>query len=132
MPTTIYPTFLGREKRMPIITLQDGRTFEVPLGRRLVLALMDQGVDILHRCGGNARCTTCRVIFSAGEPSRMTEAEHHRLSERDLLGQARLSCQITCDHDMTLHPVLSLKSEGLDDAGPLPHDEITPPPVWRE
>lgn len=117
---------------MPTITLKNGRTFEVESGRRLVLALMDHHVDILHRCGGNARCTTCRVVFQAGEPARMTEAEHLRLSERDLLGKARLSCQILCDHDMTLEPVLSLKSEGLDDAGPLPHDEITPPAVWLE
>ena len=28
-------------------------------GRRLVLCIEDAGVDILHRCGGNARCTTC-------------------------------------------------------------------------
>ena len=36
------------------------KTFEVEEGRRLVLALEDAGIDILHRCGGNARCTTCR------------------------------------------------------------------------
>ncbi len=35
--------------------------FEVESGTRLVLALERNGVDILHRCGGNAKCTTCRV-----------------------------------------------------------------------
>ena len=34
---------------------------EAPAGKKLVLALEDAGIDILHRCGGNARCTTCRV-----------------------------------------------------------------------
>ena len=28
----------------------------------------DAKVDVLHACGGNARCTTCRVEFVDGEP----------------------------------------------------------------
>jgi ferredoxin len=50
-----------------------GRT-SAPDGQRLVLAVMDAGVDILHRCGGNARCTTCRVQILGGDPGPMTEA----------------------------------------------------------
>ena len=30
---------------------------EAPAGKKLVLTLEDAGIDILHRCGGNARCT---------------------------------------------------------------------------
>ncbi len=37
--------------------------FEAEEGKKLVLALEDNGVDILYRCGGNAKCTTCRVEF---------------------------------------------------------------------
>lgn len=118
---------------MPIITLNDGRQFEAPAGARLVLALEDNGVDILHRCGGHARCTTCRVSFTAGEPARMTEAEHKRLSEQEgLLGTVRLSCQIACEHDMTVEPLMTLTSSGLDDPGSRPADHITPEPVWME
>ena len=40
---------------------------EVPAGKKLVLAIEDAGVDILHRCGGNARCTTCRVELLEGD-----------------------------------------------------------------
>ena len=28
--------------------------FEAPAGKKLVLAIEDSGIDILHRCGGNA------------------------------------------------------------------------------
>ena len=52
---------------------------EVEPGTRLVRAIQVAGVDILHRCGGFARCTTCRVEFLAGEPERMTVAEHDKL-----------------------------------------------------
>ncbi len=61
---------------MPKLTVEGVGEFNVPTGKRLVLALTDEaGIDQLHACGGNARCTTCRVEFLAGEPDRMTVAE---------------------------------------------------------
>ena len=87
---------------MPKLTVEGFNTVDVDPGKRLVLAIeQDAGVDILHACGGNARCTTCRVEFVSGEPSCMTTAEKTRLEERDLTG-VRLSCQLTCDSDMTV------------------------------
>jgi len=115
---------------MPQVS-SDGRTADIPADKRLVLALeQDLGVDLLHKCGGNAMCTTCRVTFSAGEPDRMTAAERERLQDRDLLGQARLSCQILCDHDMEVEALMRLSTAGVDDPGPTPADEVTPPPEW--
>ena len=61
---------------MPKLTVENVGEFEVPQGKRLVLALEDDAkVDQLHACGGNARCTTCRVEFVAGEPDTVTVAE---------------------------------------------------------
>ena len=56
---------------MPTLTVEGFPSVEVPSDKRLVLAVeQDAGVDILHACGGNARCTTCRVEFVSGEPTR--------------------------------------------------------------
>ncbi len=115
---------------MPRIEAAGYEAFEVEGGTRLIRALEDHGVDILHRCGGYARCTTCRVEFQAGEPNRMTVAERDKLREKELLGQARLSCQIACDGDMRLRPLLTLEGSGLSDRGPEPAPEITPTPEW--
>ncbi len=115
---------------MPKITLPDGSSLEAPAGKRLVLALEDGGVDILHRCGGHARCTTCRVQFQAGEPEMMTAAERDRLAESGLVGQYRLSCQIVCDQDMALAWVNRLADSSYSDVGGRPEDAITPPPEW--
>ena len=60
---------------MPKLTVEGYGTFEVPERRRLVKAIEENGVDILHRCGGYARCTTCRVEFVSGEPEFRTVAE---------------------------------------------------------
>lgn len=115
---------------MPKLTVADVGDFEVPAGKRLVLALEDEvQVDQLHACGGNARCTTCRVEFVAGEPARMTEAEKTVLAARGLTG-VRLSCQIPCDADMSVRIISRLTGSGRADAGKRPEDGITPPPVW--
>src|SRR5688572_33071250 len=117
---------------MPKLTVADVGEFEVPSGKRLVLALeQDAGIDQLHACGGHARCTTCRVEFLDGEPSRMTAAERDVLQARGLSG-VRLSCQILCDHDMTVRAISRLAGSGRKDAGAQPAAEIEPPPVWIE
>ena len=115
---------------MPKLTVEGFPTVEVEAGKRLVLAIEeDAGVDVLHACGGNARCTTCRVEFIAGEPERTTAAERQVLAARGVTG-ARLSCQIVCDHDMTVRAISRLTGSGRPDPGPTPQPFITPPPEW--
>ena len=115
---------------MPKLTVEGYGTVDVADAKRLVLAIeQDAGVDVLHACGGFARCTTCRVEFVDGEPSRMTAAEKERLAARGLTG-VRLSCQILCDHDMTVRAISRLEGSGRPDPGPTPQEEITPAPVW--
>jgi ferredoxin len=115
---------------MPRITV-DQQTFEVSEGKRLVLAIEeDAGVHIGHRCGGFARCTTCRVQFQSGEPDTMTRAEFNKLQERELYGSYRLSCQIVCDHDMHVQPVMTLENQDWTDTGPPPEVTVTPEARW--
>lgn len=110
---------------MPKLTVEGVGTFEVPQGKRLVLALVDEaGVDQLHACGGNARCTTCRVECTSGEPPTMTDAERNLLSARGLSG-VRLSCQIACDHDMAVRAISRLAGSGRKDAGTRPADAFS-------
>jgi ferredoxin len=115
---------------VPKLTVEDVGTFDVPQGKRLVLCLEDEAkIDQLHSCGGNARCTTCRVQFVAGEPDKTTEAEKAVLAARGLT-DVRLSCQILCDHDMTVRAVSRLAGSGKKDVGSRPMDDIQPPAVW--
>ena len=109
---------------MPKLTVDGVGTFEVPQGKRLVLALVDEaGIDQLHACGGNARCTTCRVEFVAGEPATMNDAEKNVLAAKGVTG-VRLSCQITCDNDMTVRAISRFEGSGRKDSGKRPTDVI--------
>ncbi len=102
---------------MPKLSVEGVGDFTVPDGKRLVLALEeDAGIDQLHACGGHARCTTCRVEFVSGEPEKETVAEKNVLAARGLSG-IRLSCQIVCDHDMTVRAISRFAGSGRKDAG---------------
>ena len=115
---------------MPKLSVEGFGTFEIENGKRLVLAIeQDAQVDVLHACGGNARCTTCRVEFIDGEPDQMTVAEKNVLAARGLSG-VRLSCQILCDHDMHVRAISRLEGSGRPDPGSTPAPQITPPPEW--
>lgn len=114
---------------MPKLTVEGVGAFEVPAGKRLVNALVDEcGIDQLHACGGIARCTTCRVEFVAGEPATMRQAEKDVLTAKGLAGTPglRLSCQITCDADMTVRATSRFAGSGRKDCGPRPADAMQP------
>ena len=107
---------------MPKIEVEGETPFEAEAGKKLVLAIEDAGIDILHRCGGVARCTTCRVHFASGEPSEMGEAERATLEEDGLLGEWRLSCQVHIASDDMALSVWGRASEKGIPAGTRPED----------
>ena len=104
---------------MPIISVIGFGEFEVEKGKKLVLALEDNGVDILHRCGGRAKCTTCRVEVLAGEYYETTDIEKNAFSEKGIEDLLRLSCQVYVNGDVTVRPILTVENSGLE-AGPRP------------
>ncbi len=108
---------------MATITIR--KTVEAADGNRLVNALEDAGIDILHRCGGKAKCTTCRVTFNSGEPEAYNRYEKEKLESGDNLGAFRLSCQILCHGEMDVNVLMRLSEmENMDDAGPRVADTI--------
>lgn len=114
---------------MPKLEIVGHTTVEVAAGTRLVNAIEAAGVDIGHRCGGFAGCTTCRVEFEAGEPDKRTRAEKAKLEQKELTG-VRLACQILVEGDMKVKPLMLTSKEGWPDSGPQPEDGITPDPEW--
>ena len=107
---------------MPTVTVEGEKPFEVEDGKKLVLALEDAGIDVLHRCGGNARCTTCRVQILSGDPGPMEALERERLAREASLGpDIRLCCQVRVHGDLSLRVLGRAAASGMT-AGPRPLD----------
>lgn len=117
---------------MPTLKV-NGKDHEVTGETRLVTAIEAAGVAIGHRCGGQSRCTTCRVTFSAGEPETWTKAEFVKLG-LDQPGTSapgyRLSCQILCAQGMELEALMTLENQDWSDAGKAVAAEVEPEAEW--
>jgi ferredoxin len=116
--------FIGRVDMPRIVAevAEGTKTFEADEGRKLVLAIEDHGIDILHRCGGNARCTTCRVEVLEGDPGEKQELERNRLAvETGLAENVRLSCQVRVHDDLHVRVINQSSVRGIP-PGPRPVD----------
>ncbi len=111
---------------MPSIEAQSAtgtQVIEAAEGRKLVLAIEDAGIDILHRCGGNAKCTTCRVEILEGDAGEMREVERNRLAmETGLAENVRLSCQVRVHSDLKVRVIRQSSTDGIP-AGTRPSED---------
>jgi ferredoxin len=106
--------FEGDSAAMPTVTVEGEKSFEVETGKKLVLAIEDAGIDILHRCGGQCKCTTCRVQIIHGDPGPLEDLERERLAREAALGpDIRLSCQIRVASDLTVNVLQRAGATGL-------------------
>ena len=129
---------------MPKVTVVDfmgtvQKEIEVESGTKLLKALIDNEVDIVHECGGNAKCTTCRVTIHKGVPTKKTQAQHERFEKLINSGQSQfdhpavfLSCQVLVENDMTVSPSETFNRVIHDSIGKDTEDDITPDPVWLD
>ncbi|MGQ0543414.1 MAG: 2Fe-2S iron-sulfur cluster-binding protein [Blastocatellia bacterium] len=103
---------------MPTVTAETATgtvAFVCDEGRKLVLCLEDNGIDILHRCGGNAKCTTCRVDVLDGDVGQMGDIEEAILSTKGDVGpDTRLSCQIRLHNDLHVKVINQASVAGID------------------
>lgn len=111
---------------MPFVTVVGGKTFEVAEGKKLVLALEDNDINIFHKCGGRAKCTTCRVEVLAGEYKDISKIEKNAFAIKNIDENLyedclRLSCQIRVIGDITVRPILTSENT-QGNRGPRPAD----------
>ena len=107
---------------MPTVMVEGEGNYDVPAGKKLVLCIEDAGIDILHRCGGNAQCTTCRVEVLEGDVPPISEAEIEAMDDDpELTSKYRLSCQIRVQSDLNVRVVNRSTVRGVA-PGPRPED----------
>ncbi|MEX2237032.1 MAG: adenylate/guanylate cyclase domain-containing protein [Dehalococcoidia bacterium] len=104
---------------MPLIDFGDGLVIDVPQGMSVLDASIQHGLQHMHACGGQARCTTCRVEVLAGQencPPR-AEAEAQVLKISRFGEDVRLACQLVPHGDVTVRRLLAQKGAELRPEG---------------
>jgi adenylate cyclase len=97
-----------RRDRPIVITYPDRRTVTVPHGFSVLEASRWAGIGHTSICGGRGRCTTCRVLVTAGledlpPPSALERATLERIGEPR---RVRLACQLRPDRPLAVTPLL--------------------------
>ena len=89
---------------MPRITYQDEAVVEVDTITPILHASLQNGIPHAHVCGGNARCSTCRVLILDGLENLCprNEKEQKMALRRNFSPNVRLACQTTLRGDVVL------------------------------
>src|SRR6266446_5658022 len=96
---------IGKDWRMPTLTYTlDQRTVEVDKAETILEASLRSGIPHAHACGGNARCSTCRVLVVEGlEHCDPPNDKERVLADRlHFTAEIRLACQTTISKEVTL------------------------------
>jgi adenylate cyclase len=86
---------------MEIFYLPDQRLVETDQASTLLEASLAAGIPHTHVCGGNARCSTCRVMILAGQEhcAPRTDAEQTLAEQLGFAPTMRLACQTAIAND---------------------------------
>lgn len=101
--------------------LPDEKRVDAETGETLLHASLRASIAHAHACGGNARCSTCRVLIVDGlEHCAPPNDKETRLAERLHFGpDIRLACQTTVSGDVELRRLV-LDAEDLEIVGSSP------------
>ena len=105
------------------VTYSHGTTIEAADGQTLLEASIQNRIPHHHQCGGQARCTTCRVRILDGlsHVSPRTPLEQSVASERGWDDFTRLACQTRVHGDVIARPLLQSPQDivvlDLDEVG---------------
>ncbi len=89
---------------MPTITYQNEKIIEVDAATTILQASLQNGIPHTHVCGGNARCSTCRVLVLSGleHCCARNEKEQKMADRRNFSPTVRLACQTIIGGDVSL------------------------------
>ena len=92
---------------MPKIIIRNlnNKHIDVNDGSQSILdALLAEPLDWMHACGGNGRCTTCKMVMHSGQESlgSDSEAEAKLRDLGRLADNERLACQCSLNADIEI------------------------------
>ncbi|MBT4369319.1 MAG: adenylate/guanylate cyclase domain-containing protein, partial [Candidatus Marinimicrobia bacterium] len=101
---------------MPKLTLlPDNKVIEVENDKLILEATLDENISHAHACGGEGKCTTCRVLVLDGldHCSEPTEKELRIKEKIHSTQEFRLACQTRIQGDMTVRRLV-LNSDDIE------------------
>jgi adenylate cyclase len=99
---------------MPKINfLPDKKALEVENGETILQTAIRNNIPHVNACGGEGRCTTCRLVILEGieNCSEQTEQEKALKEKVHTTDEFRLACQTQADGDITVRRLVLNKED---------------------
>lgn len=95
--------------------LPDNRSVDIDKSGTILAALLANGIDHTHVCGGNAYCSTCRIMILDGVQncSLPTSAERALAKKLDFPVHIRLACQTKVTGNVSIRRMV-IDNEDID------------------
>ena len=93
--------------------LPDNKIFEVESGESILQTAARNGIPHVNACGGEGKCTTCRLLILEGIENCSTETEKEILlkEKAHTTDEFRLACQTTITGDVTVRRLVLNKED---------------------
>ena len=93
--------------------LPDNKSFEIGLGQTILDTAIQNGIPHVNACGGEGKCTTCRLLVLDGVEncSPETEKEVNLKAKVHTTDEFRLACQTTITSDVTVRRLVLNKED---------------------
>jgi adenylate cyclase len=105
----------SREIMSKISCLPDQRSVEINKSDTVLDALLANGIEQTNVCGGNAQCSTCRIMILEGGKncSTPTDIEKALSKQLDFPVHVRLACQTKVTGDISIRRLV-IDNEDID------------------
>lgn len=101
---------------MPTMTVMpENKTYQTTEGVSILQALINAGVNVMHKCGGEAKCGSCHIFVLDGRKglSKVQRLENEKLDTIVGVGsKSRLACQTIIGTDNFSIELLGFASGG--------------------
>ncbi len=84
-----------------VVNRDPGRSLTLPVGGKLLNALIEKKIYVPSACGGSGTCGTCKLRVTSGGGD-ILPTERSLLSRREVREGFRLSCQVPVKGDMEI------------------------------
>jgi adenylate cyclase len=103
-----FRAYLERRNKSLVAIAYPQRSVEVPRGWSVLEASRGFGIPHMSMCGGNARCSTCRVRVISGAAHLPPPSDNERRTLERIRAPAdvRLACQLRPTADVAVVPLL--------------------------
>ena len=104
---------IDENKNINIKYITDNQSIKTKAGKTILNISLNQSINHMHACGGQAKCSTCRVLVTDGLENLLprNDAEIRMAKMKKFPNNVRLACQTKITGDISIRRLITHESQ---------------------